>query len=94
MKAPVDRAIDAVGSLTELARRLGVEPQVVVNWRKRGIPVPQVPRVESATVDRGPDDQPLEGVQPKVLRHELRPDMPDLFPPPEAPAADDQRVAA
>lgn len=94
MNSPVDKAIDAVGSLTELARRLGVDPQVVVNWRKRGIPVPQVPNVERATVERGDNDQPLEGAQPKVMRHELRPDMPELFPPPASQDGEQQRAAA
>jgi DNA-binding transcriptional regulator YdaS (Cro superfamily) len=94
MDSPIDKAISAVGSLTELARRLHVDPQVVVNWRKRGIPVPQVLRVEAATVERGEDDQPVEGAQPKVLRHELRPDMPDLFPPPDTSSGQERRVAA
>lgn len=93
-KPPVDLAIDSVGSLTELARRLGVEhPQVLVNWRKRGIPVDQVPAVERATIPRDPaTDQPIEGAEPRVLRHELRPDKPDLFPPP--PAEREERAAA
>lgn len=82
-KPPVDKAIDAVGSLTELARRLAVDPQVVVNWRKRGIPVDKVPAVEHATIERDQSDQPIDGAEPKVKRHELRPDKPDLFPPPE-----------
>lgn len=80
--APVDKAIAAVGSLTELARRLKVDPQVLVNWRKRGIPVDKVPDVELATVPRGDDDAPIPGEAPKVPRHELRPDKPGLFPPP------------
>jgi len=86
-KPPVDLAIDAVGSLTELARRLGVDPQVIVNWRKRGIPVDKVPSVEAATIDRDENDEPKQGAAPKVPRYELRPDKPDLFPP-------EQRVAA
>lgn len=91
MNTPTDKAIDAVGSLTELARRLNVDPQVVVNWRKRGIPVHQVPAVEAATIPRDREtDKPLEGAQPRVQRHELRPDKPDLFPPP----ASEERAAA
>lgn len=85
-KPPIDKAIDAVG-LTELARRLGVVPQVIVNWRKRGVPVEQVPHVERATIDRDGSDQLIEGAVPRVLRHELRPDKPDLFPPPQERAA-------
>lgn len=83
-ETPVDLAIDAAGSLTELARRLGVDPQVVVNWRKRGIPVSKVPEVELATIERDEQDQPRAGTAPKVRRHQLRPDLPGLFPPPEA----------
>ncbi|TAK84329.1 MAG: hypothetical protein EPO20_14670 [Betaproteobacteria bacterium] len=86
-KPPIDKAIDAAGSLTELARRLGVDPQVVVNWRKRGIPVGQVPYVERATIDRDERDQPIEGAKPKVHRSELRPDLPEIFPPEERAAA-------
>lgn len=90
-KAPIDKAIDAVGGLSELARRLDVDPQVIVNWRKRGIPVHKVPEVERATIERDEDDRPLEGALPKILRHELRPDMPEIFPP---PPARDSRAAA
>lgn len=79
-KPPVDKAIDAAGGLSELARRLSVDPQVIVNWRKRGIPVEQVPAVERATIERGADDKPISGALPQVTRHELRPDKPDLFP--------------
>jgi len=89
-KRPIDKAIDAVAppTLTELARRMKVEPQVIANWRKRGVPVDQVPRVERATIPRDEHDEPIEGAPPKVLRHEIRPDKPDLFPRP------DERVAA
>lgn len=77
---PIDLAIGAVGSLTELARRMGIDPQVIVNWRKRGVPVEQVPAVEVATIPRDEKDRPISGARPKVLRHELRPDKPHLFP--------------
>lgn len=94
MNAPVDLAIEAVGSVSELARRLGVGPQVIINWRKRGIPVPKVPEVERATVDRDPaTDRPIDGAAPKVPRHILRPDMPDLFPPPAAHPEAQERAA-
>jgi DNA-binding transcriptional regulator YdaS (Cro superfamily) len=68
IKAPIDLAIDAVGSLTELARRLKIDPQVIVNWRKRGIPALRVLALERATVME-------EGEQPRVSRHQLRPDL-------------------
>lgn len=86
-KGPVDKAIDAVGSLTELARRLDVDPQVIVNWRKRGIPVAKVPEVQRATIERDDNDKPIKGALPKVTKFELRPDMPDVFP-------RDERIAA
>ena len=76
---PVDLAIKAAGGLTELSRRLGVDPQVIVNWRKRGIPVEKVPAVERATIPRTEDDELLDA-PPKVRRYQLRPDKPDLFP--------------
>lgn len=59
---PVDKAIDAAGSLNELARRLKVEPQVIVNWRKRGVPGKRCRDVEAAT----------KGV---VTVHELQPEI-------------------
>lgn len=82
-KAPIDLAIDAVGSLTELAARLGSDPQVIVNWRKRGIPPREVLNVERATVME-------EGAQPRVTRHELRP---DIYPAEPAKAPPEARVA-
>lgn len=72
----VDRAIRAVGSLTELAARLKLEPQVIVNWRRRGVPADRVLALERATVTE-------EGGLPKVTRHEIRP---DLYPEEEAAA--------
>jgi DNA-binding transcriptional regulator YdaS (Cro superfamily) len=64
----LDRAIRAVGSLTAFARRVGVSPQVVANWRKRGnIPPDRVLAIEAATVDKNG--------RPRVLRHDLRPDL-------------------
>lgn len=46
---PIDLAIAAAGSVTELAKRLKVSPQVVIHWKKRGIPVERVLKVEKAT---------------------------------------------
>lgn len=68
MKAPIDRAIDAAGNLTELAKRLKVTPQVVVNWRSRGIPAERVLDVERATADPETGD-------PRVTCHELCPEV-------------------
>jgi DNA-binding transcriptional regulator YdaS (Cro superfamily) len=43
------RAIEAVGSQAELARRLGVFTQHVHNWTKRGLPADRCEAVEAAT---------------------------------------------
>lgn len=56
----INKAIDKAGGLTELARRLGCKPQVISNWRARGIPAERVLQVEQAS---------------GVDRHELRPDL-------------------
>ena len=58
----LQRAIEAAGGLTRLAERIGVSPQVVSNWRSRGIPADRVLAVERAT-------------NGKVSRSELRPDL-------------------
>lgn len=87
-KQPIDLAIDAVGGLTELARRVGESPQTIINWRKRGIPVDRVPDVEAATVPRDHQtDKPVDGAEPRVHRSRLRPDKPNLFPPEERAVA-------
>jgi len=65
----LERAIAKVGGVVELARLIKSTPQVVVNWRKRGIPAKRVLDIERAT----------EG---KVTRHQLRP---DLYPIERAP---------
>ena len=58
----LERAVATIGGLSKLASRIGVRPQVIVNWRSRGIPAARVLDIERAT----------EG---KVTRHELRPDL-------------------
>lgn len=58
----LERAIEHVGGLTALANAIKTTPQVVVNWRKRGVPAERVIDIEVAT--RG-----------EVSRHELRPDL-------------------
>ena len=64
----LERAIKSAGSLTELAKRVGVSPQVVANWRKRGnIPADRVLAIEAATRDKNG--------RPRVLRHDIRPDL-------------------
>ena len=63
----LDRAIKCAGGLTDLAKRIGVTPQVVANWRTRGVPATRVIEIERATHDK-------HG-RPRVLRHDLRPDL-------------------
>jgi DNA-binding transcriptional regulator YdaS (Cro superfamily) len=75
--AALEKAITAVGGLTELAHRLKVSPQVIQNWRTRGVPAQRVLEVERATVME-------EGSEPRVTRFDLRP---DLYPPEERAAA-------
>ena len=65
----LERAIRSIGTQTEFAQRLGVSPQVVANWRKRGVPAERVVDVVRATVNE-------DGI-PAVTPHELRP---DVFP--------------
>ena len=63
----IERAIEAAGGLSRLAESLKVTPQVIFNWRKRGIPAGRVLEIERATTD--------EKGEPRVKRHELRPDL-------------------
>ena len=71
----LDKAIKAAGSPTELAKRIGATPQNIFNWRKRGVPAERVPDV-------------VDAVAGAVFAHELRPDLPRLFPvPAEQPQA-------
>ncbi|MCE4070134.1 MULTISPECIES: transcriptional regulator [Pseudomonas] len=70
---PISKAIKAAGSPTELARLVGVSPQNIFNWKRRGIPPEKVPAVVRASGGA-------------VLAHELRPDLPDLFPAPNKAA--------
>ncbi|WP_312283511.1 Cro/CI family transcriptional regulator [Candidatus Igneacidithiobacillus taiwanensis] len=60
---PIQVAIEAVGSQSELARRVGVSPQAVHAWTRGGVISPQsAVRIESAT-------------NGAVTRAELRPDI-------------------
>lgn len=56
-------------SPSQLARECNVSPQRFFNWRHRGIPIAQV--------------RPLaKALAWGLLPHELRPDLPDIFPAP------------
>ena len=57
---PLDLAIQEVGSLAELARRMKISQQRLYNWKKRGIPKVMVLAVEKAS---------------GVPRHKLDPDL-------------------
>ncbi|WP_330115610.1 Cro/CI family transcriptional regulator [Pseudomonas sp. JS3066] len=70
----LSRAIKAAGGGRALAAELGVSPMAVSQWKRRGIPVERVHAVVRACKGR-------------VAAHELRPDLPDIFPAPEHPAA-------
>lgn len=44
----LEKAIEAAGGLSELARRMTIKPQVVNNWRTRGVPAERVLAIEEA----------------------------------------------
>ena len=67
MSSGLERAIKAAGGLTPLADRMKVLPQVVNNWRRRGIPAARVLEICKATEDANG----IAAVRP----HELRPDL-------------------
>lgn len=70
---PLDQAISAAGSMSELARRLDLTFQHIQQWRRVGqVPAERVLQVEAA-------------IQGQVSRHDLRPDV--FGPAPEAKAA-------
>jgi len=65
---PVSKIIDRAGGNTALARQLGIKSQSICKWRRLGsIPIERVPMVSDVT---------------GIPRHIIRPDRPDLFPPP------------
>jgi DNA-binding transcriptional regulator YdaS (Cro superfamily) len=58
----LDEAIKLAGGLTALGKKIGSKPQVVSNWRTRGIPPERCADIESATGGR-------------ITRQQLRPDI-------------------
>lgn len=69
--AALQRVLDACGgNQSELARRCGVKQPHVWKWLKAG----RVPTERVHSVARASGGQ--------VMPHELRPDLPDLFPAP------------
>ena len=60
---PIERAAEAVGGQSALARALDVTPQAVQSWCAKGnVPSSRVLAIETATAG-------------KVTRHDLRPDL-------------------
>lgn len=55
---------------SQLAHECQISPQRLFNWRRRGVPVAQVRLLSKA----------LSGA---LLPHQLRPDLPEVFPVPE-----------
>jgi len=49
MRNAIDTAAEACGTLTKLASALNVSPQVVVNWRARGVPMERCADLETAS---------------------------------------------
>lgn len=61
MDNAIDIAAETCGTLTSLAGVLGVSPQVLVNWRVRGVPIERCSDLEAAS-------------KGAVRRWDLRPD--------------------
>lgn len=71
--AALDLAKQVANGTVNLARVCGCRPQSVSKWHRRGgIPPKRVPAISRAT---------------GLPRHWLRPDLPDMFPPPLSGAA-------
>jgi DNA-binding transcriptional regulator YdaS (Cro superfamily) len=49
MNQGITQAIQSLGGVARLADALGVSPQVVINWRRRGAPAEHCPAIERAT---------------------------------------------
>lgn len=58
----IQKAVEASGGTSELAKKVGVTQAAVSNWKARGVPASRVLAIEAATSG-------------KVSRHELRPDL-------------------
>lgn len=65
---PIEQAIHALGGLTELGRAVGVSPQIIQNWKVRGVPADRCPDIEKATGGK----VKCEDLRPDVAWHVLR----------------------
>lgn len=75
-RTPLDRAIELCGGRAALARKIGRSRQIIAFWQtkaKKGVPPEAAIEIE-------------EAVEGKVTRHELRPDLADIFGRPERAA--------
>ncbi len=64
----LDAVLSCGRTQCELARLLGIKQPAIAKWRSKGyVPIERVPAVEAVT---------------GVARWRIRPDRPDLFPPP------------
>jgi DNA-binding transcriptional regulator YdaS (Cro superfamily) len=86
MDTPLNRATQAAGGVTALARLMGVQKQLIVSWRTRGVPVERCAQLEAETGRA-------------VMRWDLRPDdwhriWPELVGMPGAPKIPSRGVGA
>lgn len=61
----LDRAIRVMGGASALAAALAEKPQVVSNWKARGVPADRCPDIERVTRDKG-DRVPCEEMRPDI----------------------------
>lgn len=66
-KTPIERAADRVGGLSALAALIGVDVQVVSNWRGRGVPIERCIAIERAS-------------NGAITRRDLRDDWREIWP--------------
>ena len=64
----IDIAVNHCSGLSALAAALNVSPQVVSNWRERGVPAERCPAIEAATGGL----VRCEDLRPDVAWHVLR----------------------
>ena len=75
VQSPLQRAIDSIGSQAALAEAIGTKQQNISYWLTKG--EGKIP----------PEYVPVASDKTGIPRHELRPDLPALFPPPTEQAA-------